>query len=797
VNHILRQCSYHLLPTITSAFILGITSTSFLPHESPPSFAITLTLFVLLLAVTVSYLLKKNSELFLLLLPLFFIIGFIHAQSHSSPPAQNNHIWNIIREKQEAIIVGTLAAMPGYNGKMSSMRIAAHYLRLKEWRDLTPVSGNILLRMDGPLPEQFYPGDTLVVRGEIKRPTGFISPGSFDFSRYLARRNIWITGFVRSPLFLRKIAADDSFAHYLRYLPEKIRSKIGRKIDAGLSPEVSSLYRAILLGDRSRISETVLEQFKASGIMHILAISGIHMGIIGALLFALFYRTLSLSTRLLLSINVKKSAALLCLPVLVFYAMLTGLNPPVIRSVIMSSAVIAAVCIDRKRSAEELLFLAAFLILIFSPLQLFTASFQLSFSAVAAIIFLLPLLKRLFPGTAAEQSERHFIVKMSAWAVAGLLVSVAATLATAPLSLFYFNRLSLIGPLANIIVEPLICLWSLSLGFMAIPFIFLLPPVANFLLHTGSYGLQFTLYFVHFCSSLPYASLRLPTPPPWLIFLYYLILLNLIYTTMKTGKFQFLRAAPLCIVIFLFFLPPSSFTNTKNRVFSISVLDVGQGSSTFLEFPSGYRALIDGGGSSYLSTGVGERVIAPYLWKKGISKIDAIIVTHPDADHYNGLPFIIKHFSPAKIWLNSPAGHDRFFKNFLWLAKKEGTIAEIATDNLLLKKPPEEIRCIANTSRWPKSEYARGGTRKENSGLIIRVCAQGTCMLFPGDIGKGIELLLSEKKYQLRCSLLLSSHHGSATSNSPAFLQAANPDYMIVSAGKGRRNIFPHPGLET
>jgi competence protein ComEC len=281
-----------------------------------------------------------------------------------------------------------------------------------------------------------------------------------------------------------------------------------------------------------------------------------------------------------------------------------------------------------------------------------------------------------------------------------------------------------------------------------------------------------------------------------LIFLYYLILLSLLYTTVQKEKFPSWQTAPLCIVIFLFFLPPSSFINTKNRAFSVSVLDVGQGSSTLLEFPSGFKALIDGGGSSYLSTGVGERVIAPYLWKKGISKIDAIIVTHPDSDHYNGLSFIIEHFSPSKIWLNNFVGHDRFFKKFLWLAKKRGAVTAIATDNLLLRKPPEEIRCIANTSRWQKSEYARGGNRKENSGLIIRVCAQGTCMLFPGDIGKGIELLLTEKKYPLRCSLLLSPHHGSATSNSLQFLQAAEPEYMIVSAGKSRRNIFPHPGLE-
>lgn len=796
MNRIFEHLSYHLLSSVTIAFILGIASTSFLQWNnfSPAFSAFALCFF--LATVTILHNLNRGRTVFFLLLLLFFSIGAYHAQLQSFPPGAKNHIWNAVGEKQEAVIVGTLAAMPGFNGKTSRLQVAVQFLRLSDWQNLTPVEGNILMRMEGSLSNRFFPGDTLVIRADLKRPTSFLSPGSFDFSQYLARQDIWITGFIHSPLFLRKLSRKSSFLHKLRYFPEKVRNAIGREIETRVSPELSGLYRAILLGDRSGVSNTVLEQFKASGAMHILAISGIHMSVIGTLLFVLFYKTLSLSQTILLKFNVRKTAALLCLPLLIFYSMLAGLNSPVIRSVIMSTVVIAGICIDRKKSVSELLFFAAFLILTISPLQLFTASFQLSFTAVAAILFILPTLKQLLITTTEEKARQTTIYKISTWLTAGLLVSTVATFATAPLALYYFNRLSLIGPVTNIILEPLICLWSLSCGIIAIPFLFFVPEVGDFFLQIGSYGLQVSLNFVHFCSSFTYSDFRLPTPPIWLILLYYLVFLIVTFQAGRKKRLSFLEMAPFCIVIILFFYPPNRFITKQTRPFTISFLDVGQGSSTLLKFPSGFRVLIDGGGSSYLSTMVGERVIAPYLWKNGISRIDAIIVTHPDADHYNGLPFIVDHFSPSTVWLNNLVGHDTLFEDFLQQIENKGAASIIATDNQQLRKQPELIHCVANTTRWLDSEFTQASGRRENSGLVIKACARDLCLLFPGDIGKGAEHALVEKEYALHANILLSPHHGSATSNSEQFLKTVKPEYMVVSCGKGKKKTFPHPDLD-
>ena len=237
----------------------------------PSSVIITLLLIIFILTAILHFFEIKRPVVFLLLC-LFYGIGFFHAQIQSFPPADKNHIWNIIIDKQEGVIVGTLISMPEYNGRTSKVTVSTKYLRLKSQDQFTPVTGDILFRMKGPWPNHLLPGDTLVLRAALKRPTSFNSPGSFDFSQYLARQDIWITGFIQAPLFIKKLAGNNSFFHNLRFYPEKIRAAIGKEIDIQVSSEMGGLYRAILLGDRSGISETVSDQFKATGVMHILAI---------------------------------------------------------------------------------------------------------------------------------------------------------------------------------------------------------------------------------------------------------------------------------------------------------------------------------------------------------------------------------------------------------------------------------------------------------------------------------------------------------------------------------------------
>ncbi len=780
---------------MTVAFIGGITLAPLMDLATTYALYCNTALFCLLTLTVLLHFLKKPQVVVCLLIPLFFAVGCYHCSLQLQPPVSKKHIYYTIKEKTDVVLIGTMATMAGYDGTTSQVTINAQSIRRQEQAALVAAQGKVLLRLQGPWPDNLSPGDTLAIRTELRRPDSFRTPGAFDYAQYLAEKDIWITGFVRSPLFLHKIARPSSLLHTLYYLPEIVRTKIGKQIDSAVSSDHNGIYRAILLGDRSQVDNETLEIFKGSGTMHILAISGLHMAVIGTLLYAGFFWLFSRSEKLLLRFTVKKWAAFLTLPVLLGYGLLAGMNTPVFRAVTMSSVVIIAICSNRQKSPGTLLAFAAMLILVMNPLQLFTASFQLSFAAITGILFLLPVLKKLFDDRTESPPALSISRKAVNWLIAGLLVSLVANLATAPITLYFFNRFSLVGPLTNLIVEPLICLWSLGAGFLSIFFISIRPEISSFLLQTGALGLGAAMNVAAYFSSWSFSTIWLPTPPSWLILIYFIALLVFTYSVWKKRWVWFPAGFTLAVCLWLLVYPPQRYPAKDDIFFDITYLDIGQGSATLLEFSSGFRVLIDGGGSSFASTTVGERIIAPFLWKKGIREIDAIAITHPDSDHYNGLEFIIRHFSPKILWARDTEGHDRNFKQLIHLAQQQGMALVIPGPDDSLLEGEESLICLTNLADQGNAAENNGSRNIGNSGLILKACANQLCALFPGDIGRDREHFLVAQEYDVQADVLLSPHHGSNTSNSSQFLTAVAPKYLIVSAGRSTKGYFPHKGL--
>ncbi len=795
MKHSTSYISDHLLPVIALAFIGGIALAPLIDLATTyPSYCKTALLGALTL-LAILHLLKRSRLFICLLMPVVVAIGWYHGSVQLQLPINKNHIYHKIKTKTDVVLIGTMATMAGYDGRTSLVIIKAQNLRIKDDTELIATQGEVLLRLQGPWPDNLSPGDTLAIRTELKRPDSFRTPGVFDYAQYLARKDIWITGFVSSPLFLHKVARPRSWLNTLRYLPERLRTKIGKQIDSAVSSDKSGIYRAILLGDRSHVDKDTLEIFKASGTMHILAISGLHMAVIGTLLYAGFFWLFSRSEKLLLNFTVKKWAAFFSLPVLLGYGLLAGMNTPVFRAVIMSSLVIIAICSNRQKSPSTLLAFAALLILIIDPLQLFTASFQLSFAAITGILFLLPVLKKLLDDKNAQFSTLSIRQKVVNWLTAGLLVSLVANLATFPITLYFFNRFSLAGPLANLIIEPLICFWSLGAGFLSIFFIFIHPEISSFLLQMGELGLDAAIHVAAFFSSWSFSTIWLTTPPVSLILIYFVALIVFAYSSRKKAWISLPALITLAGCFWLFFYPLKQNSAESTGSFHITYLDVGQGSATLLEYPSGFRVLIDGGGSSFTATTVGERIIAPFLWKRGIRKIDAIAITHPDADHYNGLEFIIRHFSPKTLWVRDTEGHDGNFKRLIHLAEQQGLDLFIPRANDRMLEAEESLICVTNLADQENTSENNGSRNSGNSGLILKACTEQLCALFPGDIGRNREHLLVAEGFDVAADILLSPHHGSITSNSSQFLTAVDPKYLLVSAGRSSKGFFPHKGL--
>ena len=797
MRHPAAHISDHLLVYLTLAFVAGIALASQVNLSEVAISRLCLGLFLSFGLLAFLHFLRWRQTVLCMILPLLAALGFYHCQLALQIPPEAEHIFNRITEKTEAIIIGTMAASAEFDGKISQVTVTTEYFRLHDSPVLLPTTGKILLHFKGMWPAALVPGDQLIIRADLKRPDGFRAPGVFDYTQHLARKGIWISGFVRSPLFLQKLAEKQSLLHHLRYLPERLRTTIGEHIDIAVPAENRGLYRAILIGDVSRVDDVTLETFKGSGTFHILSISGLHMTVIFFLLYTALYWILNRSERLVFRYPLRKWAALCCLPVLLGYGLLAGLSAPVFRAVIMSCIVIVAVCTDRPKSSSTLLACAALILLIVDPLALLTASFQLSFVATMAILFIFPVLKKLLlpDSTTSPPTIKQGVAN---WLIAGLLVSIVATLATAPITLFAFNRFSPVGILANLIIEPLICLWSLPAGFLAIPFIFLQPEISTWLFRIGAVGLSAAVQGTTFFSGLPFSTLWLPSPPLWLMIGFYTGLLG----CTLWGKLTRIWLWPTTIVMavcLLLMLYPLAFRQ-RNPVDSLQLtfLDVGQGSATLALFPSGLTVLIDGGGSSATTSSVGERVIAPYLWHKGITRLDAVVITHPDADHYNGLGFILKRFSPKQLWVRDRHGHDEGFRQLIHLAEEQRieVVTPQAGMRLGNKDSPDFLECIAHIASDSPAPGPRESRTRANTGIIIKACSQQYCALFPGDIGRTEEHSLLNRAYDLKADILLAPHHGSITSNSPEFLAAVSPALMMVAAGRSGQGHFPHDRLQ-
>ncbi|MFC1844573.1 DNA internalization-related competence protein ComEC/Rec2 [Thermodesulfobacteriota bacterium] len=792
-----------------------------------------LTILSLLCLVFIFYNSKTNFHFLIfysLLGLLFFLIGQYHAQAHLRIPAAPNHIASQIEEQQTVSLYGVLVEHPAVSNLESGpktkflMQVKSFYRDtiLLNSRNNKKTSGLVLLTLNGLLPDKLKPGDHFLVKSKISTVNTFSTPGSFNYKKHLANQSIFLKGWIDSPSNILKIQTVKSDAIFftissLLYFPERIRHNIANFIDKTLSQPSRGLYKAILIGDRSNISPSVLESFTNAGCIHILAISGMHMGLLAVIIITVITWLLKRSTLLLLYTNVQKIAVSIALIPLIVYALIAGFNIPVLRALLMTTVFILAIIFDRPGNLLNHILLAALLILAWKPAAIFTASFQLSFSAVISIALIYPLLISILfqnhPGslsgiskfnsvaeTTPPENKTIFPAEFLKWLLTAIILTTAAMLGTLPLLLFHFNRISLVAPLSNLLVEPLICTWSLIVGIIACVFIPLSPFTAEILLKAGSFGLTLSEKICAFFSALPFASLRLPTPSLMEIIIFYIFLLS---TVMTFHLQKTLKRLAVFIAIFSFFclLAAPAISNITARIStstSVSILDVGHGSAIVLQLPHNKNILIDGGGAVSDNFNIGERVIGPFLWKKKINRLDSVVISHPHADHYNGLPFLLTHFHPKELWINDTTGDDPEYKELLNLASKLNiAIKTPETDEVLFQDNNTRLLCLHNgvpeeyATKKGQGSFLTKRLDTNDLSLVLKLETADNSFLFPADISATMANTLISEKRNLQADILLAPHHGSRSSMSFDFIEAVGPEYIAISAG--RYNPFNLP----
>ena len=721
-----------------------------------------------------------------LLLPLFFLCGLLYTDSLLSPELPAHHLVRLIPEKQDASLTGRLLKKPVFKNEKTYLILETDSILLPSAQAPLATTGRVTLTVNAPLLKGLVPGQEYLVRARLSLPEKLATPGVFDYAEYLAAEEIMVKGWVATPIFIQSISSDaDSNFPWLRAFLERFRQQFEEFLYANLTPDNAGLYQALLIGDSSGLSSEVAEMYRATGIMHILAISGSHLVVVAFLTTVFFRFLVSRSSWLLLRLPANKIALVLSFPVLFCYTGFAGFQPPVARALIMTGVFMVAILLDRQWSSLNNLAIAAFCILLPSPLSIHTASFQLSFAATAAIILVMPQLAAWRPqkdNRTPWQNLRYFLIS-------GLVISCAAFLATAPFALYHFNRISLLGPITTLLVTPFLCFWTLPLGLLAILIQPFAPLIAVFFLDIGAVGIQISHALTAFLAGLPFSSLWLPTPPvPVLFFSCGLLVLML-----RGRRLLPVLAMLACFVLLLSgYLPLPKWHGNSTK---ISFLAVGNGSSTVVEQSDSSVILIDGGGSSTGVFNVGERVIAPFLWHRQIRKVEQIILTHTHADHFNGLPWIIKRFQPKVFWLSEANAQEPGFTALLDEAAKVGCQVRVARAGEVLATGNNgfAITCLANLALVEGKDQSGGGKADQNnpnnSGLILRLDNGEHAFLFPGDIEKNYEEYVLERGDLLKADVLLMPHHGLGSSGSPRFMEAVKPRYYVVSTGK--KEPFP------
>ena len=781
----LYRCNHYLLITISVSFIAGIVYSGYVP----PVFHHPYLFF------TASALVCLASRMRLPLVTPFFlvVISFISGSmsefyDQKETPVVANHVKRLVSQRQEVVLTGILDRMVIGDGQLNRAVIDLQYLRKKDMDHFVRSTGKILLTLNGKWPSSIRPGDALTARAFLKPPGNINTPGVFDYREHLATQDIFIVGTIPSPLLVH-MSESNSHSLSAHYFIERIRTAIACHLKTMENGSVSSLYRAMLLGDRSAVPDTISTAFKRSGTFHILAVSGLHMSLLSFFLYFTFHTLFKYSETLIFSVSIKKLSLLCCIPVLLLYTFLAGANPPVVRSFIMAFLAVCALCSDRITSPLTIVSCAALIMMVFDPSAVLSASFQLSFAAVISIIIITPKILAISGCELNSSNNGSFVAKAGSWAIALICVSLSATIGTAPILIYHFNQISTVAVPANLLVEPLICFWGLPFGFLALPFIFFSPSIADFLFQTGSLGIGLSVKILTFLSSLEFSNVWLPDPPGFMIIIYYLALILLF--SIKTVPVKITSGIFLCITAFSFIYPPLTSRLLHNRNSTVTFIDIGQGSSSLIELEQGGTLLIDGGALSAPGFNSGERIIAPFLWHRGIGRIDDIILTHADSDHYSGLEILVQRFHPKRLWLPVVGSGSTSYLSLVNTALNMGTEILYPEDESVTPDHLSRIRIIDVARATGKNNGYTAGKSKNDCGLIVKTELNGTSFLFPGDISAQKERALVDSGIGLRADILLSPHHGSSTSNSRLFLSEVDADYLIVSSSDHASLHFP------
>jgi len=722
----------------------------------------------------------------LVVVPLLFcaVGGYLSIQPWLGRDLPAGHVRHSVDEGKWRVI-GRIVDAPQVRGDRLRFVLAARELRQGE-RSLR-VTGRVQVTARAPFPE-LWRGDTVALSGHLRDIHNFCNPGGFDYERYMALRGIHCRLYAQGES-VRRVASDPGlWAARI----DRFRAWVAAKMAAALQghPDaVSAVIQALALGDRKGITDELRTAFNRAGVSHVLAISGLHIGMVAAAALFILRALLVRIPVVVRSAWVFKGAAALSLLPVVFYGLLSGFSPSTQRAVIMTAFFLGGFWVGRPYNWPNVFAVAALAILVYRPPALLSISFQLSFAAVWAILLGVKALPFLIQG-----SDQSFWRRWGARSAGLAWVSILAMIGTLPLVMRYFNLVSWVGPVSNLCIVPLVGTVVVPAALAGVLCAPLSATAAAFSWQIAAWGVRAILWFVENISQFEAVAWVSVTPTVVEIVLFYLFFALLFFW--KRIHFRWVAMG----VVLMATVADGVYWHHRRydpERMVVTALDVGQGSANLLQLPGGFTVLVDGGGFSDSSVfDVGRSIVAPLLWHHKIKRVDLIILSHPDSDHLNGLLYILRHFDVKEIWSNHEAAPTEGYRQWQEIIAQR-RLVHTAFERL----PRSSVRAgVSFEILGPPADFAarpagvrRGGSN--NHSLVVRIAWGDTSFLFPGDIEKAAEadLVARYGAERLGSTILLMPHHGSRNSSSEGFLRAVGPREAIASAGWHNPFHFPHP----
>jgi competence protein ComEC len=698
----------------------------------------------------------------LLLLLFFWALGVAFFHLAITPPRDPGHVRSFPGD-QPLTVEGTVLTVA--DRAFGRTLIDLETNRVGTNGILAPTRGRIRLYLDEEAPGM-HPGQAIRFRSRLRAPRAFGTPGEFDYPRQLARQGIFVVTSLKNA---REIVPLGAALGHSSFTPiEGWRRQLARGIDDQLSPASAALVKALIIGDKGGVTPQQRDLLARGGVSHLFAISGLHLGLIALFLFAAALTLYRRSESLLLLAPPRRLLPLLLLPLLFAYLLLTGNALPTRRAFLMVLAGGALAVGARRTQPLRLLASVAFLILLFEPLALFEPSFQLSFAGVLGMLLLLPRC----------QSRLTTLPGPLRWVALLSLTTLAATLTTTPLVLLHFHFFAPAGLLTNLFAVP-------AIGFLAVP----LGLSGGLLLPVWADGGALLLQI---CGAVIEAVLGgvewLVDWPPlsgWKIYL----------SPWQTGGVALLCAIP-CIVggtqrawltrgaLLAAAAALIGWAPAAPATLTVTALSVGQGDAFLVSRADGRNYLVDGGGLHSKTFDVGERLLAPALASLGIRTLDAVLLTHDQADHRQGLPHILEHFPVQVFWCSEDPEE-----------LHPTLVGALRRRNIPAIRLPAGWSILEETGETTLALFVPAvETSNPNDRSLVLYARQGTDgVLLTGDLETpGVIDLLASPPPPGPVNLLKLPHHGSRKSSPGLLLDRFQPQLTFVSVGAGNSFHFPH-----